>query len=129
VDQSTGIAPFPVRDERGELLPDEVREFSARRVDEHEQLVGQIVEDVGPSHLHRLADDLLLVLVEGHEDAFLAVLEPPADELGCEGRLARAGPADHNGRAVLIHAAIQKRVEAVDPAPNLAHTISSGQGH
>src|SRR6266849_1071812 len=125
VDDDSSVAAFPVRDERRKFLADEIGKFSARCVDEDEELVVEIVEDVGPAHLDRLADDLLLVLVERDEDAFLAVLQAAADELRGQGGLARAGATDHDGRAVLVDAAVQKRVESVDSTPNLTHAISS----
>src|SRR5256885_432211 len=56
---------------------------------------------------------------------FLAVLQAAADELCGEGRLARTGSADHDGRAVLVDTAVQQRVESVDSATNLSHVISS----
>src|SRR5207253_3894987 len=102
------------------LLPDEVRELTTRGVDEHEQLVVEILEDVGPPHLDRLADDLFLVLIEADEDAFLALLQPAPDELGRERGLARTGPTDHHGRAVLVHPSVEKRVESVDSAANFS---------
>src|SRR5207244_12993243 len=54
-----------------------------------------------------------------------AVLQAAADELRGEGGFARAGSTDDHGRAVLVDAAVQKRVESVDSTPNLTHTISS----
>src|SRR5256885_807648 len=122
-----GGAPLPVRDEGWKLLPDEVRELTTRGVDEHEQLVVEILEDVGPPHLDRLADDWFLVLIEADEDAFLALLQPATDELGRERSPACTGPTDHHGRAVLVHAPVEKRVESVDSAANFSHAISSGR--
>src|SRR5437899_883025 len=125
VDHDSSVAAFPVRDERRQFLADEIGKLSAGCVDEDEELVVEIVEDVGPAHLDRLSDDLFLVLVQRDEDAFLAVLQAAADELRGEGGLARAGATDHAGPAVLVDAAVQKRVESVDSTPNLTHTISS----
>src|SRR6266705_1876896 len=125
VDDDPSVASLPVRHERRQFFPDEVRKLSAGRIDEDEELVVEIVEDVGPSHLDRLADDLFFVLVERDEDAFLAVLQAAADELCGEGRLACTGSPYDDGRAVLVDTAVQQRVESVDSAPNLAHAISS----
>src|SRR5207245_9993451 len=97
----------------------------AGSVDAGEERDVEIVEDVGPAHLDRLADQLFLAPVQRDEDAFLAVLHAAADELRGEGGLARAGATGHDGRAVLVDAAVQKRVESVDSTPNLTHTISS----
>src|SRR5438552_2866685 len=125
VDDDSGVAALPVRDERRQFLADEIGKLSAGCVDEDEELVVEIIEDVGPAHLDRLSDDLLLVLVERDEDAFLAVLQAAADELRGERRLAGAGSADHHGRAVLVHPSVQEGVESVDSASNLTHAISS----
>src|SRR3990172_7969079 len=65
IDGDPRVASLPLGHERGEFLPDEVRELPPGRVDKHEQLVLEVVEDVGPAHLDGLADDLFLVLVEG----------------------------------------------------------------
>src|SRR3989304_4670183 len=70
---------LPFRDKRREFLPDERSELAAARVDEDELLVVQIISDVGPPHLDGLANNLLLVLVEGHEDALLAVVKAAPD--------------------------------------------------
>src|SRR5206468_10442466 len=111
--------------ERRQFLADEVRELSAGRIDEDEELVVEIIKDVGPTHLDGLADDLLLVLVERDEDAFLAVLQAASDELCGQRRLAGAGSADYHGRAVLVHPSVQEWVESIDSTPNLTHAISS----
>jgi len=117
---------MPVLHERGELLADEVRELAPRGVDEDEGLVVHVLQDVAPAHLDRLADDLLLVLVEGDEDPLLALDEPAADELRRERRLPRPGRADHDGRRLLVEPAVEEGVEAENPGANLAHACPSG---
>src|SRR5436190_7604247 len=100
--------------------------FSSRR--RHTRSLCDWSSDVCSSDLEqiiRLADDLFLVLIEADEDAFLTLLQPAPDELGRERGLARTGPTDHYGRAVLVHPSVEKRVESVDSAANFSHAISS----